>query len=309
MVQKIELIPVPGGRSGAAVFRFQLDDIDYCLKTPQHQTASADLQRFRTICQIYQQASIRSLEYLGYGYYATRPFYLYRYIAGENLKTLSNTSYTVRETYQAGVQAGRTLQHLQNLPPQDFPTIPREDLDALVLHGQQLYRQLLHDQMVYRLLQKHQLPPLLSSLMPIFAHAATIFADLSPALIHGDIKRSNIIIDPAGHQHFIDIGAMKVSYAVFNFRYQIIWDLLPENRQRRAFTRGFFDGFFDQQYPKTFHQQIIFISVLNFLEHTTKFSHDTAELDWYFSRVAPLFRTLLTDQRQGSCSLKGTMLQ
>lgn len=295
-MQKIELTPVSGGRSGAQIFRFQLDDTDYCLKIPKHQTTSADFQCFHTICQLYQQANIRSLKFLGYGHYLHQSFYLYRYISGENLKILSDTSYTTHETCRAGVQAGHTLRRLHDVSPLKINSIPSEDLKKLIYYGQQLHNQLVQNSVISQLLTKHQLLTLLTSLMAIFANAETFFANLSPRLIHGDIKRSNIIIDQNECQHFIDIGAMKISYDVLNFRYQIIWDLLPENRQRRAFTKGFFDGVFRQQYPNYFHQQIIFTSILNFLEHTAKFSHDLTELDWYFGRTAPLFRALLAGQ-------------
>ena len=70
-----------------------------------------------------------------------------------------------------------------------------------------------------------------------------LFRALTPQLIHGDIKCSNIIVDSVGKQCFIDIAAMKISYDVLNFHYQMTWNLLPENHKRRAFTKDFLMDF------------------------------------------------------------------
>lgn len=299
MIMHLELDEIFGGYSGARIFKFQLDGIDYCLKVPKRQITMSDIIRFQEICRIYQQAKIKSLDFLGYGHYGNIPrfFYLYRYIPGDNLDILSKQTYDLSKTYQVGVNAGRALRELKKYPLSDIPScIPTENIDELTERGNQLYTQLLQTPHLYDALQRFYDLEQLQILIEKFNHAAPTFRTLAPTLIHGDIKCSNLIIDNTGEQHFIDIAAMKISYDVLNFHHQMTWNLLPENHRRRTFTQGFFDGLYDYTRPENFQQQVIYVAMLHFLEHTIKFSHDSQEIAWYFRQMRPVFTKLLTDQ-------------
>lgn len=299
MITNLQLDEIFGGYSGARIFRFRLNNIDYCLKIPKRQITLSDIIKFQEICEIYQQAKINSLDYLGYGYYGTNPrfFYLYRYISGHNLDVLSEQTYSLSETYQAGVSAGRALRRLKTYPLSNVPThIPTENIAELTKRGNQLYSQLLGTPQLYHVLRRSCDLNEVEQLIEKFNHAATTFRALTPTLIHGDIKCSNIIVDNAGEQHFIDIAAMKISYDVLNFHHQMTWNLLPENHRRRAFTKGFFDGLYDYTRPENFHQQIIYVAMLHFLEHTIKFADDPQEITWYFRKMRPVFTELLTNR-------------
>lgn len=289
-----------GGHSGARVFKFQMDHINYCLKIPKRQITEADIIKFQKICEIYQQTGIKSLEYLGYGYYGATPkaFYLYRYVPGYNLDALSEQIYTLSETHQAGVDAGRTIRKLKNYATSDIATyIPTDNIDNLTEDGNRLYAQLLNTPQLYNALCRFCNLNQVQLLIDTFNHATGTFRALTPQLIHGDIKCSNIIVDSVGKQCFIDIAAMKISYDVLNFHYQMTWNLLPENHKRRAFTKGFFDGLYDGSRPENFHQQIIYVTILNFLKHSVKFADDPQEIEWYFQKMQPVFAELLANTK------------
>lgn len=297
MVTDLKLDEIFGGSSGARIFRFQLDNIDYCLKIPKRQITMSDIVKFQEICEIYQRVKVKSLDYLGYGYYGKPPkaFYLYRYIPGQNLAILNEQTYTLSETHQAGVDAGRYIRQLENYSTKLTAHIPTDNIDELTENGNQLYMQLLNTPQLYATLRRFCNLDQVQSLMEAFNRAATTFHTLTPKLIHGDIKCSNIIVDDTGAQHFIDIAAMKISYDVLNFHYQMTWNLLPENQKRYAFTKGFFDGLYDYQRPENFHQQIIYVTMLNFLKHTIKFADNSSEIEWYFHKMQPVFTELLTN--------------
>lgn len=299
MIMPLKLDEIFGGSSGAQIFRFQLDNIDYCLKIPKRQITTSDIIKFQEICKIYQQTNIKSLDYLGYGHYGSDPkfFYLYRYIPGLNLDILSERTYSLSEIYQSGVITGRTLRQLKKFPLSDVSTyIPTENIDELTERGNQFYSQILSTPHLYNVLQRFCDLRQIELLIEKFNHAATIFRALAPTLIHGDIKCSNIIVNSAGEQYFIDVAAMKISYDVLNFHHQMTWNLLPENRNRRAFTKGVFDGLYNCTRPENFHQQIIYVTMLHFLEHTIKFADDSREIEWYFHKMQPVFTELLTSQ-------------
>ncbi len=299
MITRLKLDEIFGGYSGARIFRFRLDDIDYCLKIPKRQITMSDVIKFQEICKIYQQTEINSLDYLGYGYYGVVPrfFYLYRYIPGYNLDVLSRQSYDLTKTYHAGVTAGCAIRKLKSYPLSSIPThIPTENINELTERGNQFYAQLLNTPQLYEALRHSCDLRQIQTLIELFNRSAKTFRMLTPTLIHGDIKSSNIIIDDTGEQYFIDIAAMKISYDVLNFHHQMTWNLFPENRRRHAFTKGFFDGLYDHTRPENFHQQILYVTMLHFLEHSVKFAHDSQEIKWYFRKMQPVFTELLTNQ-------------
>lgn len=300
MTKRLEFEEIFGGYSGARLFRFQLGGTDYCLKVPKRPITPDDIAKFREICEIYQKNGIKSLEYLGYGYNdnTKQRSYLYRYISGQNLKTLVEGSYTLAATHQAGVTTGLLLRKLRDYPVAMLsPHIPRDNMNELTERGNQLYKQLLNTPQLTDYLWQSYQPAQLQALNEIFNQAAQTFRTTKPHLIHGDIKCSNIIIDQSGDQCLIDIAAMRVSYDVVNFRYQMTWNLLPDNHQRRAFAQGFFDGLYDYQRPTSFYQQVNYITILNFLEHSLKFADDAAEIEWYFQKMQPVFADLLAGHK------------
>ena len=85
-----------------------------------------------------------------------------------------------------------------------------------------------------------------------------------PKLIHGDIKRSNIMVDKNKEFHFVDIESMKFSYDVINFKYQMTWALFDGNESEFEFVKGCFDGIYNNKRPKNFNYYVIFVVILNF---------------------------------------------
>lgn len=286
--QILTLKELTGGHSGAQIFKMSFAGQDYCLKFPQHSTVTAGLARMQEICEVYHTLGIPALDLLGYGFVGVekRQFYLFNFLAGQDFKAYSNTHCSLTEIHQAGVEIGQAARKLKTYPLTKLKYIDCESITKLTERGQELYQILRKD------LRNFGVEQTFLPLWQIFRQGPEIFASIKPKLIHGDIKRSNIIIDPAGKKYLIDIGAMKVSYDVLNFRYQITWLLFPENQQKRAFAQGFFDGLYNFSRPENFREQIIYVTVLNFLEHTHKFSHDRQEIAWYFAKMRPVFKQL-----------------
>lgn len=287
--QKIALEEITGGRSGAQIFKMYLGNQIYCLKFPQHYDVVPNLKKLQEICRIYQELAINSLEILGYGYYGTdkKQFCLFRYIPGQDFKTFSNQHCSLSEIYQAGIEIGQEAKKLKSYPVNRITYIKHENLTELTQHIEKLYRSL-ND-----LLQETGLIEAIAPLWEIAQRGPDLFTHTPPGLIHGDIKRSNIVIDPSGNKYFIDIGAMKYSYDVLNFRYQMTWLLLPENDRKREFVKGFLDGLYNFSRPSYFHEQVIYVALLNFLEHTHKFLHDEREIREYFTIMHPILDRLI----------------
>lgn len=287
--QKITLEKITGGRSGAQIFKMCFNDQIYCLKFPQHYDVVPNLKKLQEICQIYQELSINSLEILGYGYYGTnkKQFCLFRYIPGQDFKTFSNQHCSLSEIHQAGIEIGHEAQKLKSYPAHKITYIKHENLPNLTQHIEKLYYSL------NNLLQEASLIEFIVPLWEIIRRGPDLFAHTPPGLIHGDIKRSNIVIDSSGNKHFIDIGAMKYSYDVLNFRYQMTWLLLPENDHKREFVKGFLDGLYNFSRPSGFKEQIIYVTLLNFLEHVYKFLHDEREIREYSTIMRPVLDYLI----------------
>ena len=112
---------------------------------------------------------------------------------------------------------------------------------------------------------------------------------------------SNTMIDKEGNFYLIDIESMKFSYDVLNFRHQIVWKLMKGNEQELLFTKGMLDRLYDYTRPNNFYEQLIYVFVLNFIEHTNHISNNEGKLRNFFQNIKDVlsnfdkFNTEITD--------------
>ena len=114
------------------------------------------------------------------------------------------------------------------------------------------------------------------------------FDNLKPRLIHGDIKRANVMKDKSHKLWIVDIEDMKYSYDLLNFRYTLSWELSDVNGT--YFTKGFFDGSYNNKRPENFNEQVMFVLILNFMSTCYKYSKDNLldKIEWYINRYKGL---------------------
>ena len=74
------------------------------------------------------------------------------------------------------------------------------------------------------------------------------------------------------------------------------WSIIAafRNKENNEFFKGFINGYYDNNIPDSFNKQLIFITILNFLEHTIEFSK-TKEKEFivdYTSKINLLFNSV-----------------
>lgn len=307
------LQPLSGGYSGAELYRIVLPDHarvaavqfpyldlsrlaagNYCLKIRHLHTHDESPRRIPAICAVYESLGIPSLHLFQAGPTPDGRYYsLYQYIDGENFE-LAGEKLPAAENYRVGVQVGTWLRQLKDAPIPAILADASPDFDQLTAEARERYSLLRSNATAEQLLLEFFAPDLLDSIPARLDQTRTAFYGLEPRLIHGDIKRSNLIYDPSGRVWLIDIEAMRPSYDFYNFRYQMTWMLSDASATKPEFNRGLFDGLYHNSRPARFQDQLVYTLLFNFLEFSTKHLADLDELQAFFRRLQPVLPLALS---------------
>ena len=107
--------------------------------------------------------------------------------------------------------------------------------------------------------------------------------------IHADIHPKNILVDNKQNLYIIDIESFCLDYFVMNLRWSIIAAF--RKKKNNEFFKGFINGYYNNNVPTKFNRQLIFITILNFMEHTIEFSKtkDKEYITSYISEINSIF--------------------
>lgn len=292
--------PLPGGHSGAEIYLSDTAPIrlnahpPYIIKLFPPDFTADHLARIPEICRVYQSLDIPALRCLGSGLDpdTQRPFCVYNYISGQNLEIVGEQSFSYSDNHQAGIKVGSYLRHLaaSNLSP--HLALPTVDLDGLLDYIEKLLQELLLDstsdlETAFGVENLRQFAPRLE-----LGHQ--LLSVLEPHLIHGDIKRSNIMVSDAGELIIIDLEGMKYSHDILNFRHQMTWALFTKPNKKSHFLRGFFDGLYNNTRPPHFNSQVVYIFLFNLIEYSHKHRHSPEQFAAYLERMQPLVPMILS---------------
>lgn len=281
---------ITGGYSGAKLLRLRYADKDRCVKIMPRGLEERSARRVREICEIYRRVGINSLSLRGYGELDEgKHFYIYDYIKGESFKEYSNRELSQAEIRKAGANLGRKLRVLKEFENYEKDLIQTDDVKRLTLSGQELYKSLTDNATTSELMWRYFEREQVEELMREFATTVEIFAQTKPGLIHGDLKRSNMVQGQDGEVYLIDIESMRRSYDVLNLRYQMTWILFEGAEKEREFVRGIFDGLYGEGRPEGFDRMLKYVLMLNFVEHTAKAWRREENLRGYFEEMQKVF--------------------
>ena len=110
--------------------------------------------------------------------------------------------------------------------------------------------------------------------------------------IHADMHPKNIMIDNNQNLYIIDIESFCIDYFVMNVRWSIAAAF--RNKKNNEFFKGFIKGYYNNDIPIDFNKQLIFITILNFIEHTIEFSEnkDKEFIVDYVSKINSIFNSI-----------------
>ena len=110
--------------------------------------------------------------------------------------------------------------------------------------------------------------------------------------IHADMHPKNIMIDNNRNLYIIDIESFSIDYFVMNVRWSVAAAF--RNKENNEFFKGFINGYYNNDIPTSFNKQLIFITILNFIEHTIEFSETKDEefITDYVSKINIIFNSV-----------------
>lgn len=290
IIDETTLEEIIGGHSGSKLYKLKCNDNIYCIKLVEN--SKQEFNVIKTICNIYSILGIPSLKLIAEGQNKQSENYvLYNYIEGSDLKTLSK-QLSDSKIYEYGIKTGEYLKKLKNFSLEDANIIPTVDINKLTDRVNELYKSLMQNHMVKNLFEEYFTIEKIKMLIKKHNEYKSLFNESDLHLIHGDIKMSNTMIDKEGNFYLIDIESMKFSYDVLNFRYQIVWKLMKGNEKELLFTKGMLDRLYNYTRPESFYEQLIYVFVLNFVEHTNHISNNEEKLINFFQNIKDVFLAL-----------------
>lgn len=288
---------VSDGFSGAQLYFVIKKNEKYFLKIFNEKFDFNKIDILKKQLEIYKKLNIKSIEIIDFGKIENPEEYyiVYNYIDGQNLKRITDSKeYNLQYIRNLGRKIGKQLSKLREYNQYDKELFEFKDINKLTENIINNFNLMLKDEKVLMLMHKYFDNDKLKKLENKLKENIKVFRNIEPKLIHGDVKRANVMVDKNGELYMVDVESMQLNYDVMNFLYQMTWLLFKENRKEAEFVRGYFDGIYNNKRPDNFNEQIIFMAILNFFNESYHMysESDMKELDRYTKKCNDLFNRI-----------------
>lgn len=256
------------GRSDALIYKVKRGKSKFFLKVFNEKFDEDNLTKLKEHLEIYKKLNIKSLEIIAYGDIKNfnKYYIVYNFIDGLNLKTYTySNKYTLEDAKRFGKYVGKEMLKLKNYEDYDRKLFDRNDIYSFIQEVISNVYSMLQNDKVNNIVTKYFVIDELNRLKDKLKEYSYVFQKIEPKLIHGDIKRANVMIDNYKNIHIIDCETMQVNYDIMNFKHQMTWCLFEGNEKELEFVKGYFDEIYHDTRPADFNKQVIFIIILNFL--------------------------------------------
>lgn len=289
IIEKVE-----DGYSGALLYKITRGNNKFFLKIFKEILDKSKIER---IVSIYANLNIKSLTLIETGYIKSCKNYyiIYNFIEGKNLKLYNTEQNTnLKSIRKIGTTIGKQLLKLKNYENYDKKLFKTYNIDEDILNTISNFKILMKNESYRNIVFEHYNISELEEINNKLIYYGNMLKCNEPKLIHGDIKRTNIMVNENEEFYIVDIESMQVSYDILNFKYQMTWDLFDGNEKELEFVKGYFDGIYNNERPKNFSYHIMFIVLLNFLVesyHRYKYA-DVQSFKNYIEKCRILFHKL-----------------
>lgn len=270
-INKTDIIePVEDGYSGALIYKIIRGENKFFLKVFK---GTLDIEKIKNCVSIYKKLNIKSLDIIDFGNIdnVDKYYIVYNFIEGKNLKTYTtNDEYSLDNLRKIGTIIGKELLKLKTYDNYNNHLFMSNDINVIIENTKNNFNLILENEIYRNIILEYFTVEEINDLNKKLIEYANIFKDVEPRLIHGDIKRSNIMVSNNNELYITDIESMQVSYDVLNFRYQITWSLFEGSEKEAEFVKGYFDGIYSNTRPENFNYSIIFTIILNFFTESHK---------------------------------------
>lgn len=286
-----QLEEITDGYSGAIIYKITRGKEKYFLKIFNYSFHSLSLQKIKTGLEIYKILGIKSMEIIDYGKIDEKDYIVYNYIDGMNLREYSS-ELSCKEINEIGRKIGKELLKLKNYMDYDktlFPIINlRKITEEVVAQFNVLLETIESKEIIEKYFDKKDINTLKEKIMEYLS----ITEKSEKHLIHGDIKRANIMVTPKKEFYLVDCESIAVAPDIMNFRHQITWALF--SKEEKAFVSGYLDGVYNNTRPLHFNKIALYCIFLNFFQATySKYKQGgTMKMEDYLTKSKDLFTKL-----------------
>ena len=253
--------------SGAILRKVKDEDNTYFLKIVHNN--NIDIDKIQKIIQIYEKYDINTIKLLDYGYIDNKVYLIYNFINGFALNTVYD-KYNINDYSNMGFNIGSSYRIINSNHEFDNYFLNDYDINDLANQFIDSFQNLYNGKLSY-----------ISS-----------FDNEKKVYIHADMHPKNIMIDDSHNLYIIDIESFSIDYFVMNVRWSIAAAF--RNKENNEFFKGFINGYYNNDIPTDFNKQLIFITILNFIEHTIEFSETKDEefITDYVSKINLIFNSV-----------------
>ena len=278
---------ISDSNSGAILKKVKDKNDTYFLKIVQNN--SVDINRIQKIIEIYDKYDINTIKLLDYGYIDNKVYLIYNFIDGFALNTVYD-KYDVNDYSNMGFNIGSSYKKINSKHEFDNDFVNNYDLNTLVNECINSFKNVYNGKLSYikNIINEKRMTNIINRMKEL----TSSFNNEKKAYIHADMHPKNIMIDNKKNLYIIDIESFCIDYFVMNVRWSIIAAF--RNKENNEFFKGFINGYYDNNIPDSFNKQLIFITILNFLEHTIEFSKskDKEFIIAYASKINLLFNSV-----------------
>ena len=279
--------PINDSNSGAILKKVIDNDKTYFLKIVSKD--SIDINKIKKTLKIYKKNNIDTVELLNYGCIEKKAYLIYNFIDGYALNTVYD-KYGLTDYYDMGFNIGYKYRLINSTYKFDSIFSKNYSVNDLANDFITSFKKLYYGKLNYirEIIEEEKMKDIIRRMQEL----TVSFNNEKKVYIHADMHPKNIMVDNSNKLYIVDIEAFCIDYFVMNIRWSIASAF--KNKKNNQFFNGFINGYYNNKVPKEFCKQMIFVLILNFIEHIIEFSN-TKDKDFilnYTSKINMIFNSI-----------------
>ena len=278
---------ISDSNSGAILKKVKDKGNTYFLKIVKNK--NIDIDKIKKIIEIYEKYNINTIKLLDYGYINDNVYLIYNFIDGFALNVVYD-KYSTSDYNEMGFKIGNSYRVINSDCEFDKYFLNNYNINDLANQFIDSFQKLYNGKLSYikNIMKEEKINRIINRMKEII-HS---FENEKKVYIHADIHPKNIMIDNKDNLYIIDIESFCLDYFIMNIRWSVIAAF--RNKKNNEFFKGFVNGYYNNNVPTKFNKQLIFIIILNFMEHTIEFSKtkDKEYITGYVSEINSLFDSI-----------------
>ena len=245
-----------------------------------------NIDEVKKIIEIYKKNNVNTIELLDHGHINDYVYLIYNFIDGLALN-MTYDKYSISDYNKMGFKIGNSYRVINLSCKIDKHFFNNYNINDLANQFIYSFTKLYNGELSYikSIIKEEKINCIINRMKEL----SSSFDNEEKVYIHADIHPKNILVDNKQNLYIIDIESFCLDYFVMNLRWSIIAAF--RKKKNNEFFKGFINGYYNNNVPTKFNRQLIFITILNFMEHTIEFSKtkDKEYITSYISEINSIF--------------------